>query len=148
MSNNYYIAEDGTIHSQPVAAENHTRTRTRQRRIATGWIVLFWVVTLGISLLIATYINQEFGVDIYGDGNDFWGSVGPWIIYIGALGGSMAYNLLFADSVNYNLIAYLLSALSSVGGMIAGFIAAVIAYVMFWIAVVILLFVGIASSCS
>lgn len=151
MASEFYVAEDGSIHRQPVTVVNNTGNRTNtyapapaanvQTRTAYRPIhqvskrrkIWFWIVSIIISLLIALGVTQGFGAEVYGvyggDGR-FVATIGPFVVFIGALAGNILYGIFCAKSVDYNLWAYILSALSSVGGIIAtGIAVAIVCFV-------------------
>lgn len=144
MPREFYVAEDGTIHARPMTVTtntgNHTNTyapapvavhaqgRTEYRQapgVGVGRKVGFWIFSVCGSLLISLAIIQGFGTELFGD-DALIATVGPYIITIGALAGCILYGIFCAKSVSYNLWAYILSALSSVGGILVTVIAAVI----------------------
>lgn len=145
MASEFYVAEDGSIHRHPVTVVNntgnhtntyapahvatHAQARTEYRpihQVSEGRIVWFWIVSIIVSILIAVGVTQGFGAEVYGDDGGFFATIGPFVVFIGALAGSILYGIFSAKSVDYNLWAYILSALSSVGGIIATGIAVVI----------------------
>lgn len=142
MASEFYVAEDGTIHRHPVTVANNTgnrtntyapapavanaQTRTEYRaihQVSEGRIVCFWIISIVVAILIAIGVRQGYGADIYGADEGFVSTIGSFVIYAGALAGSFLYGISYAESVNYNLWAYILSALSSVGGIITAVIA-------------------------
>ena len=145
MASEFYVAEDGSIHRQPVTVVNNTGNRTNiyapapaanaQTRTAYRPIhqvskrrkIWFWIVSIIISLLIAVGVIQGFGAEVYGR---FVATIGPFVVFIWALAGNILYGIFCAKSVDYNLWAYILSALSSVGGIIAtGIAVAIVCFV-------------------
>ena len=145
MASEFYVAEDGSIHRQPVTVVNNTGNRTNiyapapaanaQTRTAFRPIhqvskrrkIWFWIVSIIISLLIAVGVIQGFGAEVY---VRFVATIGPFVVFIGALAGNILYGIFCAKSVDYNLWAYILSALSSVGGIIAtGIAVAIVCFV-------------------
>lgn len=120
MANEFYVAEDGSIHRQPV-----TEYRPLHQ-ISEGRIVWFWIISIIMALLIAVGVNQGFGVEVYGSDGGFIATIGPFVVFAGALAGSILYGTFCAKSVDYNLWAYVLSALSSIGGIVATEIAVAI----------------------
>ena len=110
MAANLYVAEDGTIHRNPVTVVNNTanrnnminrpvnNVRTQYRtvsQVSEERIVLFWIVSVIVSILIGIGVNSCLGVT-------------------------------FANTEDYNLWAYFLAALSALGGIVATAIAAAI----------------------
>ena len=142
MATNWYIADDGSIHNKPateknttsrVRAANTTAVNTSHRpvyRVSTGRKVCFWIVSIIMALLIGWLVNRFFGFYLFGDCDNFLATVGPYLIIVGAVGGSVLYGVFFARKVEYNLWAFVLSALCAVGGIITlvvgGFIVAFI----------------------
>lgn len=131
----------GTRVSSPAPAatmRTNTATYTPTRHyVSEGRKVGFWIATMIISLLIGLGAYQLLGAEIFGvaeEGADAWTSffaaVGPFIMVIGAVGGSILYGIFFAEDADYNLGTYFLSALAAVGGMIAlGIAVAIIAVI-------------------
>ena len=79
MTSNFYVAEDGSIHRNPVTTADNTESRTntytqapmveyaQQRldysmihRVSVGRIVLFWIIS--IIFLSIKYIKYSIGV--------------------------------------------------------------------------------------
>lgn len=147
MANDLYVANDGTIHRHPVEEDNtgintdeyapelgvNTQERTACRsvpRVREERKECFWMVSLTISILISLAITKGFGEAVYGDDGGFASTVGPFIVFIGAFAGNILYGIFGAESVGYNLWACILSALSSVGGIIAtGIIVVIVCFV-------------------
>lgn len=159
MASEFYVAEDGSIHRQPVTVVNNTGNRTNTdapasidthvqarteyravHQVSEGRIVWFWIVSIIVSILIAVGVTQGFGPEVYGDDGGFFATIGPFVVFIGALAGSILYGIFCAKSVDYNLWAYILSALSSVGGVIAtGIAVAIISFavmILFYILII------------
>ena len=154
MACEFYVAEDGSIHRQPMTVVNNTGNRTNTHaptpvsnvqtraehrpihQISESRIVWFWIISIIISILIAVGVIQEFGTEIYGSDGGFVATIGPYVIFIGALVGSILYGIFCAKSVAYNLWAYILSALSSVGGIIAIGIVCFVVMILFYILII------------
>ena len=137
MASEFYVAEDGSIHRQPVTVVNNTRNRTNtyaparteyrlRHQVSRGRIVCFWIISIIMALLIAVGVTRGLGTEIYGSDGGFTATIGPYVVFIGALAGSIFYGVFCAGVVDYNLWAYILSALSSVGGIIAAGVAVAI----------------------
>lgn len=141
MASEFYVAEDGSIHRHPVTVVNDTGNRTNTyaqartgyrpiHQVSEGRIVWFWIISIIMAILIAVGVTQGFGTEVYGDDGGFVASIGPFVVFAGALAGSILYGIFCAKSVDYNLWAYILSALSSVGGIIAtGIAVAIICFI-------------------
>lgn len=149
MASEFYVAEDGSIHRNPVTVANnnrnntntnahtpvivHDQPRTEYRsahRVSEGRIICFWIFSITVSVLIAIGVTQGFGTEIYGNDDEFIATIGPFLVFAGALAGSILYGIFFAESVDYNLWAYVLSAFSAIGGIIAvGIAVAIICFV-------------------
>ena len=147
MASEFYVAEDGSIHRHPVTGVNNTGNRTdtyapasavsaqtrtayeSNHQVGENRVVAFWLVSIVISIWIAVGVMEGFGAELYGSDGGFAATIGPVVVTIGALAGSILYGIFFAKSVAYNLWAYILSSLSSVGGIIAAGIA--VAFVCF-----------------
>lgn len=144
MESEFYVAEDGSIHRHSVTVVNkkgnptnsyapvsavNAQSRTVFRpihQVSEVRKVWFWIVSIVISLLIAVGVIQGFGTEVYGSDGGFAATIGPFVVFIGALAGSIFYGIFCAKFVDYNLCAFILSALSSVGGIIAAGIAVAI----------------------
>lgn len=168
MARDFYIAEDGSIHSHPVTVANppgsrtntytpapvatyaHTRTDYKPvPQTGTGRIVWFWIIAIVVPLLIAVGVTQGFGTEIYGDGSEFFATIGPYVVFVGALAGSTLYGVFCAESVDYNLWAYILSALSSVGGIVvAGIAVTIISFVVMILFYILIIGLVIAIICG
>lgn len=149
MASEFYVAEDGSIHRHPVTVANNTSNRTNTyapapaaayaqarteyrplHQVSEGRIVWFWVISIIMALLIAVGVTQGFGAEVYGSDGGFIATIGPFVVFAGALAGSILYGIFCAKSVDYNLWAYILSALSSVGGIVAtGIAVAIICFI-------------------
>ena len=142
MASEFYVAEDGSIHRHPVSAalnagnrtnvqattamRSQTRAESRPvHQVSEVRKVWFWIISLTTSILIAVGINQGFGSMIFEEG-EMLATIGPFIIFWGSLAGSILYGIFCAKLINYNLWAYILSALSSVGGIMVTGIAAML----------------------
>ena len=159
MASEFYVAEDGSIHRNPVTVANnsgdrtktnaqtpvivHGQERTEHRpahQVSEGRIVCFWIVSIIVAILIAVGVTQGFGPEIYGCDDDFVATIGPFVVFAGALAGSILYGIFFAESVDYNLWAYILSAGSSAAGIIvvgiAGAIICFVVMIMFYILII------------
>jgi len=167
MASEFYVAEDGTIHRHPVTVVSNTRNRTNTyapvptvngqmrseyrpiHQVSEGRKVWFWIVSIIISLLIAVGVTQGFGAEVYGSDGDFIATIGPFVVFIGALAGSILYGIICAKSVDYNLWAYILSALSSVGGIIAtGIAVAIVCFVVMILFYILIIGFVIAVICG
>lgn len=167
MESKFYVAEDGSIHSHPVTVVNNTgnytnthdpisvanmQTRTEHKpnhQVGENRVVAFWLVSIVISIWIAVGVMEGFGAELYGSDGGFAATIGPVVVTIGALAGSILYGIFFAKSVDYNLWAYILSALSSVGGIIvAGIAAAIICFVVMILFYILIIGMVIAIICG
>ena len=148
MTNDLYVANDGSIHRHPVEEDN-TGINTDEYAPVLGVNAqrkeCFWFVSVIISILISLAITQGFGEAVYGNDGGFASTVGPFIVFIGAFAGNILYGIFGAESVGYNLWAYILSALSSVGGIIATGITVIIVCFVAVILFKILIIVAIAA---
>lgn len=145
MANEWYVADDGSIHRYPTTMDNSTRNQTNfytpiptaahahtimeycpNYQVSASRIVCFWFISIIVSILIAAGVTQGFGAEVYGSDGGFAATIGPFVVFVGAIVGGILYGAFCAKSVNYNLWAYILSALSSVGGIIAAGIAVAI----------------------
>ena len=168
MASEFYVAEDGSIHRHPVTMVNnvanrtstyapapaatHVQARTEYRpihRVSEGRIVWFWIISIIVSILIAVGVIQSFGPEVYGSDGDFAATIGPYVVFAGALAGSILYGIFRAKSVDYNLWAYILSALSSVGGIITtGIAVAIISFVVMILFYILVIGLVIAIICG
>ena len=162
MANDLYVANDGSIHRHPVEEDDtgintdeyapvlgvNTQERTACRtipRVSEERKECFWIVSVIISILISLAITQGFGEAVYGSDGGFASTVGPFLVFIGAFAGNILYGIFGAESVGYNLWAYILSALSSVGGIIATGITVIIVSFVVVILFKVLIIVAIAA---
>ncbi len=165
MASEFYVAEDGSIHRHPVTVANNTGNRTNTyvsvpathartayrpiHQASEGRIIWFWIISIIMALLIAGEVTQGFGTEIYGSEGGFIATIGPFVVFAGALAGSILYGVFCAKSVDYNLWAYILSALSSVGGIIAtGIAVAIICFIVMILFYVIVIGLVIAIICG
>ena len=130
----------------------NAQVRTAYRpihQVIEGRKVWFWIVSIIISLLIAVGVTQGFGAEVYGSDGGFAATIGPFVVFIGALAGSILYGIFCAKSVDYNLWAYILSALSSVGGIIAtGIAVAIVCFVVMILFYILIIGFVIAVICG
>lgn len=149
MAREFYVADDGSIHSHPMNVANSSRsltnpsdtairTHTRAEHRSTSQvsntrIVWFWIISMIFSVLVALGVvygvKQYFGTEVFGGESELLETIWPYIVFIGALAGSILYGIFCAKKLNYNLWSYIISVLSSVGGIIAAGIAVAIIYV-------------------
>lgn len=168
MASEFYVARDGSIHRRPVTVVNNTgshrdvytpapATAYAQARaecrpihhVSEGRIVWFWIISIIMALLIAVGVTQGFGAEVYGSDGGFIATIGPFVVFAGALAGSILYGIFCAKSVDYNLWAYILSALSSVGGIIAtGIAVAIVCFVVMILCYILIIGMGIAIICG
>lgn len=134
MAANLYVAEDGTIHRNPVTVASNTtnrdnvfsrpanNVRTQYRavqQVSEERVVWFWIVSVIVSILIGLGVNACLRISFAETEGDFAFVIAPYIVMIGSVAGSILYGIFCADRVDYNLWAYFLAALSAVGGIIA-----------------------------
>ena len=160
MASEFYIAKDGSIHRHPVTVVNNTGNRTNTyaparteyrplHQVSEGRIVWFWIISIIMALLIAVGVTQGFGSEVYGSDGGFIATIGPFVVFAGALAGSILYGIFCAKSVDYNLWAYILSALSSVGGIVAtGIAVAIICFVVMILFYILIIGIVIAIICG
>ena len=131
-----------------VSAQERTAYRPIHQ-VSEGQKVWFWIVSIIMSLLIAVGVTQGFGAEVYGSDGGFAATIGPFVVFIGALAGSILYGIFCAKSVDYNLWAYILSALSSVGGIIAtGIAVAIVCFVVMILFYILIIGFVIAVICG
>lgn len=168
MASEFYVAEDGSIHRHPVTVINnhgnrtntyalapaaaYAQTRTEYRpihQVSEGRIVWFWIISIIMALLIAVGVTQGFGAEFYGSDGGFIATIGPFVVFAGALAGSILYGIFCAKSVDYNLWAYILSALSTVGGIVAtGIAVAIICFIVMILCYILVIGFVIAIICG
>lgn len=168
MTSEFYVAEDGSIHRNPVTVVNNTGNRTNTyapapaaahtqagtgyrpiHQVSEGRIIWFWVISIVMALLIAVVVTKGFGTEVYGSDGGFIATIGPFVVFAGALAGSILYGIFCAKSVDYNLWAYILSALSSVGGIVAtGIAVAIICFVVMILFYILIIGFVIAIICG
>lgn len=168
MTSEFYVAEDGSIHRNPVTVVNNTGNRTNTyapapaaahtqagtgyrpiHQVSEGRIIWFWVISIVMALLIAVGVTKGFGTEVYGSDGGFIATIGPFVVFAGALAGSILYGIFCAKSVDYNLWAYILSALSSVGGIVAtGIAVAIICFVVMILFYILIIGFVIAIICG
>ena len=122
MTSEFYVAEDGSIHRNPVTVVNNTGNRTNTyapapaaahtqagtgyrpiHQVSEGRIIWFWVISIVMALLIAVGVTKGFGTEVYGSDGGFIATIGPFVVFAGALAGSILYGIFCAKSVDYNL---------------------------------------------
>ncbi len=159
MASEWYVAEDGSIHRHPVTVVNNTRNRSTANarggnayrsihQVSVGRKVWFWIVSIIISLLIAVGITQGFGAELYGSDGGVVATIGPYVVFVGALAGTILFGIFCADKMDYNLWAHILGALSPIGGIIAVAIAIFVICLVIAIGLVALLVAFIIGICS
>ncbi len=159
MAREFYVADDGSIHSHPITVANtpgnhinmyvpvNTTANTQERtefipirQVSEGRVVSFWIISIIVSVLIAIGVTQGFGTQIYGNDGGFAATIGPIVVFAGAIAGNILYGIFCAKTLDYNLWAYILSALSSVGGIIivgiAVTIICIVAMILFYILII------------
>ena len=154
MITDLYVAEDGTIHRNPVTGTNNVtnhdsayssrpadniradyRSTEQASPERVSW---FWLVSMIISVLIGIGVNECFGINVTESKGDFLTAIAPYVVIIGSLAGSILYGIYCAKKVDYNLWAYVLSAVSSIGGIIGTVLAVGIIYAVVMICLYIL----------
>lgn len=163
MATNLYVAEDGTIHRSPVTAVNNgaNRNNTFNRSgssvrtqhmeescVSEERAVWFWIVSIVLSVLVGLAVNACLGASFTDTSGDFASVITPYVVMIGSLAGTILYGIFCAKKVDYNMWAYILGALSALGGIAAAFIAAIVICIVVAIGLVILgiaLVIGICS---
>lgn len=160
MASEFYVAEDGSIHRLPVTVVNNTSNRTNTyaperpehrpfHQVSKGRIVWFWIISIIMAILIAVGVTQGFGAEVYGSDGGFIATIGPFVVFVGALAGNIIYGIFCAKSVDYNLWAYILSALSSIGGIVAtGIAVAIICFVVKILFYILIIGIVIAIICG
>ena len=128
MASEFYVAEDGSIHRQPVTVVNNTSNRTNT---------------------YAPERPEHRPFQVYGSDGGFIATIGPFVVFVGALAGNIIYGIFCAKSVDYNLWAYILSVLSSIGGIVAtGIAVAIICFVVKILFYILIIGIVIAIICG
>ena len=154
MITDLYVAEDGTIHRNPVTGANNVTNHDSAysnrpadniredyrsaEQPSPERIAWFWLVSIIVSVLIGIGVNECFGMNITESEGDFLTAIAPYVVIIGSLTGSILYGIYCAKKVDYNLWAYVLSAISSIGGIIGTVLAVGIIYAVVMICLYIL----------
>lgn len=167
MASEFYVAEDGSIHRHPVTLANNTGNHTNTydptsianaqtrieyepiHQVSEERVAAFWIVSIIMSVLIAVGVIQGFGAELYGSDGGFAAMIGPFVVVVGALVGSILYGIYCAKSNDYNLWAYILSALSSVGGIIVtGITTVIVCFIVMILFYILLIGLVIAIICG
>lgn len=135
--NEYYLADDGTIHRRvpgapPPAARPAARVPTagrsriyRNRRalyeVSKARKVCFWVYTVLSALAVGSVAVSVFEEANLGEGGliEFFEVILPFGLIAGAFLGAILFGCKVAGRLSYNLGAFILSPLCAIGGAIA-----------------------------
>ena len=140
---------------------SYTHNYVRASYVSESRKVLFWILSIVASILIGLGLYYLVGKSIFTQGdaetateevqNWFW-SLAPWLFVIGGCAGSICYGIFCAEDRNYDLGAFILSALSALGGIVAVAItlavvclAVIIVMYIIGIVIVIAIFCGIIA---
>ena len=141
MATNLYVVEDGTIHRNPVTVISNTNNRnnvhnrsannvrTQYRivlQVIEGRVVWFWFVSVKVSILIGFGVNACLCVSFAETEGDFTSVIGAYAVMVGSLASNILYGIFCAKKIDYNLWAYVLAALSELGGIVSIAIAVAI----------------------
>ena len=98
-----------------------------QKKIIIFFSLFYWIFSIVVGIAIGIGLYNLVGSSIFATyeaetttqtvENWFW-SLAPWGFAIGGCAGSIFYGVFCAENRNYDLGAFVLSALSAVGGII------------------------------
>lgn len=163
--NDIYIAEDGTIRTRSSSVTSSTNTvsmetsthhaaETSSYEVSTARKLWFWLYSIIVAFLIGTGLASICSAIDLGNGDflGFFEMVLPFGVIGGAILGTILYGCNGADSLSYNMGAFVLSPLCAIAGVIGiGLIICIVPFVLiciwyiFVIALVIGVIVGIIS---
>lgn len=120
----------GSIPASRTSSYSHSYAKANY--VSEGRKALFWIFSIAVGILIGLGLYDLVGASIFAQcdaeitteevQNWFW-SLAPWLFVIGGCAGSICYGIFCAEDRNYDLGAFILSALSALGGIVAGAIA-------------------------
>ena len=163
--NDIYIAEDGTIHARSgasVSSENTSSYESHRSYADSTYTyepsisrkLWFWLYSIVTALLIGVGLASVCSAIDLGSSDflNFFEMILPYGVIGGAALGAIIYGCNGADSLSFNLGAFILSPLCAIAGVIGiGLIICIVPFVllcvwyMFVVALVIGVIVGILS---
>ena len=157
--NEIYIAEDGTIrtrrsssasstNSVPSVAPISDTTETSSYEVSTARKLWFWLYSIISAFLIGTGLASICcAIDLgSGDFLEFFEMILPYGVIGGSVLGAILYGCNGADSLSYNMGAFILSPLCAIAGIIGiGLIICIGPFVLIciWYVFVIALVIGV-----
>lgn len=159
--NDIYIAEDGTIHTRGQASATSTNTsssaayhsysnETSFYEVSAERKLWFWIYSIISAFLIGIGLASIcHAIDLgSGDFLDFFEMILPYGVIGGSILGAILYGCNGADSLSYNMGAFLLSPLCAIAGVIGiGLIICIVPFVLIgiWYVFVIALVIGVIA---
>lgn len=144
---NLYVGSDGVIHSgngngvRGVISVNTANSSSSSDAnssyslyynnvcyVSEGRKVFYWIFSIVVGIGIGIGLYNLVGSSIFATYEaetttqtveNWFLSLAPWVFAIGGCAGSILYGVSYAGNRNYDLGAFVLSALSAVGGIIA-----------------------------
>lgn len=157
--NEIYIAEDGTIRtrgSSSASSTNSTPSETYHTytneassyEVSTARKLWFWLYSIIFAFLIGTGLASICcAIDLgSGDFLEFFEMILPFGVIGGSVLGAILYGCNGADSLSYNMGAFILSPLCAIAGVIGiGFIICIVPFILIciWYVFVITLIIGV-----
>lgn len=159
--NNIYIAEDGTIQtrnipsgsslspSSPASYHSYTNDISNYE-VSTARKLWFWLYSIISAFLIGTGLASICSAIDLGSGDflEFFEMILPYGVIGGSVLGSILYGCNGADSLSYNMGAFILSPLCAIAGVIGiGLIICIVLFILIciWYVFVIALVIGVIA---
>ena len=137
MGANYYIENDGTIHSKPVSNEGAITEspavsraygdpsyNPAEHQISKLRVGAFWTISIIFSVLPGIGSYLLIGELLFGtaeEASSFWASVwawvGPYALIVSSVSGCALYGACCAEERDYDLGTYFFSVLSALAGV-------------------------------
>lgn len=145
---NLYVADDGTIHDHDIEHQESVNSFSLLSDLSThampyissGRKVSFWILTVGMSLLVGYLLYSTIGIQLFEKVSNphklveylenFFCIITPFVIVGGAVICTIIYGTKCAESHSYNFGAYFLSVLSATGGAVG---AGIVIFLLFYI---------------
>ncbi len=136
MSNKYYIANDGSIHSSPrTESKSMVNVKEISRKMLNGpgeysqdKMFSFWIIAFVVSVFVALGINKCLIPMFMNFEDELFIEIAPYVVIIGAIAGSGLYGFFYARKVGYSLWSYCLIPIVA----LLGILGAVIAIAVIW----------------
>lgn len=157
--NDIYIAEDGTIRTRssssasstntvPSAASVSYTTESSSYEVSIARKLWFWLYSFISAFLIGTGLASICSAIDLGSGDflEFFEMILPYGVIGGSVLGSILYGCNGADSLSYNMGAFILSPLCAIAGVIGvGLIICIVPFILIciWYVFVTALVIGI-----